>query len=347
MSMRHLSRRVWPVALVLVPAALLATPSSDAGWTYDFKVTSSSVQGDKTREGTALVGRTQMTSDNARIDLTEARNGGPMLDGKGGYVIVKDGGTMYMVDPSKKEYFAFNMEQMVAGVSSTLKMVGGMVKMTMSDVKMDLQDMGAGESIQGHSTRHVRQTQSHTMSVSVLGRTSTTTTVDTTDIWIAPDLKNVGNPFLAMGNAAAAGLGFDNPEFRNQHQAVMAKMPAGLPLKSVSRNHSTDDKGNTTLTTSTMEVTNIQQGDVPSSAFAIPGDFSQVQMPFAELAALGDSVDAAKAREGVAADADNGVSGEGVTDAVKEGVKEGVKEATKSTVKEEAKKKLRGIFGRP
>lgn len=350
MSMRHTLRRAWPVALVAVPAALLATPARDAGITYDFKVSSASTQGGKSRDGTAMAGRAQMTADRARIDLSEARNGGPMFDSKGGYVVVTDGGAkMYMVDPSEKQYFAFNMEQMLAGVSSTLKMVGGMVKMTMSDVKMDVQDLGAGESIAGHSTRHLRQTQSYTLSVSVLGRKSSTTTADTTEIWVATDLKNVGNPFLRMGNAAA-GLDFGNPDFKAQYQSVQAKMPAGLPLRSVSRSHSTDDKGNTTLATSTMEVTNIQKGDIPASAFAIPGDYTEVQMPFAELAALGDSLDAARGREDARANASAkadaakaDASGEGITDAVKEGVKEGAKQG----VKEEAAKKIRGIFRKP
>src|SRR5699024_10778668 len=121
---------------------------------------------------------------------------------------------------------------------------------------------------------------SHTISVSVLGRKSSTTSVDTTEMWIAPELKHAGNPFLSMGTAAA-GVDFGNPDFRKQSQAAQAKIPAGFPLKSVSRNHSTDDKGKTTLTRSTMEVTNFQKGDIPASAFAIPGDYKEVAMPFA------------------------------------------------------------------
>lgn len=342
---RIIRRGVWPVAMMALPLALFATPALETGFTYDFRVSSSSTQGDQTKELSVMAGRGQVAGDKARIDLSEAKNGGPMFTGKGGYVMVKDGGTtMYMVDPGEKQYYSFNMEQMFAGIGSTLKMMGGMVKMTMTDVKIDVQDLGAGERIQGYSTRHVRQTQSHTISVSVLGRKSSTTSVDTTEMWIATDLKHVGNPFLGMG-AAAAGVDFGNPDFKKQALAAQAKIPAGLPLKSVSRNHSTDEKGKTSMIVSTMEVTNFKKGDIPASTFAIPGDYKEVPMPFAELAAMGDSVEAARARDkGAAA---NGAADKASSEKTGDELKDAVKEAGKQGVKEEAAKKLRGLFKKP
>ncbi|MHB1224521.1 MAG: DUF4412 domain-containing protein [Gemmatimonadaceae bacterium] len=341
---RIIRRSIWPVALVALPLALFATPALETGFTYDFRVSSTSTQGDQTKELSVMAGRGRVAGDKARIDLSEAKNGGPMFTGKGGYVMVKDGGsTMYMVDPGEKHYYSFNLEQMFAGLGSTLRMMGGMVKMTMTDVKIDVQDLGAGERIQGYSTRHVRQTQSHTISVSVLGRKSTTASVDTTEMWIAPDLEHVGNPFLRMGSAAA-GMDFGNPDFRKQSLAAQAKIPAGLPLRSVSRNHSTDDKGKTSVIVSTMEVTNFQKGDIPASTFAIPGDYEEVPMPFAELAAMGDSVDAARARDGAA----NGAAADKAgSEKTGDELKDAVKEAGKEGVKEEAKKKLRGLFRKP
>ncbi len=332
-------RHAWPLAAIMLPVALFATPLFEAGITYDFRVSTSSVQGDNSKELSVMAGRGQVTATNARIELSEARNGGPMFTGKDGYVVVKDGGaTMYMVDPGEKQYYAFNMEQMFAGLGSALKMMGGMVKMTMSDVKFDVQDLGAGERIQGYATRHIRQTQSHTLTMSVLGRKNSTTSHDTTDMWIAPELKLAGNPFLQLG-AAASGIDFGSPEYKKQFQAAQARIPAGFPLKSVTRNHSTDDKGRPSLTISTMEVTNFQKGDIAASTFAIPGDYKEVQMPFAELAAMGDSLDAAKARSGnVSADEKESTGEE---------LKEAVKEAGKEGVKEEAKKKIRGIFRKP
>lgn len=346
---RRLSpRRAWPIAFVALPAALLATPALEPGFTYDFRVSTSSAQGSQTKELSVMAGRGQVAGDKARIDLSEAKNGGPMFTGKGGYVMVKDGGaTMYMVDPGEKQYYSFNMEQMFAGLGSALKMMGGMVKMTMSDVKIDVADLGAGESIQGYATRRVRQTQSYTVSVSVLGRKSSTTSADTSEIWIAPELKHIGNPFLQMGTAAA-GMDFGNPDFKRQSQAAQAKMPAGFPLKSVSRSHATDEKGKSTLTVSTMEVTNFQKADVPASAFAIPGDYKEVPMPFAELAAVGDSLDAARARDGARAGGAAGATADKASpEKTGDELKDAVKDAGKASVKEEAAKKLRGLIRKP
>ena len=337
-SRRSKLRHAWPLAAILLPAALFATPLFEAGITYDFRVSTTSGQGDNSKELSVMAGRGQVTGSSARIDLSEAKNGGPMFTGKGGYVVVKDDGNMYMVDPGEKQYYSFNTEQMFAGLGSALKMMGGMVKMTMSDVKIDVQDLGAGERIQGYATRHIRQTQSHKMTVSVLGRKSSTTSNDTSEMWIAPELKLAGNPFLQMGSAAS-GIDFGSPEYKSQTQAAQAKIPAGFPLKSVSRSHATDDKGKSTMTVSTMEVTNFQKGDIPASAFTIPGDYKEIQMPFAELASMSDSLDAARARSGNAS-ADK-------KESTGEELKEAVKEAGKESAKEEAKKKIRGIFRKP
>ena len=339
--------RRWPalVALSALPALLVATPLLAQGLTYDFKVTSTATDGAKTRELNVMAGRGQVEGTNARIDLSEAKNGGPMFGSKGGYVLVKESGAkMYMVDPGEKQYYLFNTDQMMAGLNSSMRMIGGMVKMTMTDPKLELQDLGAGERIQGYATRHVRQLQSVTMSVSVLGRKSSTTSADTTDIWIAPDLKLVVNPFLRMGTSAAAALDFGNPEFRQQLLAVQAKMPAGLALRSVMHGTSTDDKGKVTKTETRMEVTNLQKGAVAAAAFALPAGYTEVEMPFAELAALGDSLDAAKARQGSADAAAGKDSKDG---SMGDGVKDAVKEAGKESAKKQAAKKLRGIFKRP
>ena len=335
----HHPRR-WPAVLAL-PALLVATPMLAQGLTYDFKVASTATDGGKTRELNVMAGRGQVDGTNARIDLSEAKNGGPMFGTKGGYILVTEGGAkMYMVDPGDKQYYLFNTDQMMAGLNSTVKMIGGMVKMTMTDPKIDFADLGAGERIQGYATRHVRQRQSMTVSVSVLGRKSSTTSADTTDLWIAPDLKHVVNPFLRMSSAAAA-MDFGNPEFRQQMLAVQAKMPAGLALRSVMHGTSTDDKGKVTKTESRMDVTNVQKGPVAAATFAIPSGYKEVEMPFAELAALGDSLDAAKARRG-SADA-----AEGKDASAGDGVKDAVKEASKESAKKAAAKKIRGIFKRP
>lgn len=330
-------RVIAPRRAVLVAAlAVVATPAALAaqGITYDFRVTASQGEADKLREVSVITGRSQVDGDRARIDLVDVKNGGAMVT-KDGYVLVADGGQrMMMVDTKKKEYYDFNIDQMMAGMSGALKALGGMVKMEMTDVALDVTEVGDGGKVEGYDTRKLRMTQSFTMSMSMLGRKSTTKTADTTDVWVAPALKQAQNPFLRAGNSAA-GVDFGNPEFRRQMLAANEKMAVGALLKSDGRSVATDDKGKQTLTRTTMEVTNIQRGPVAAAVFEIPAGYTEVPMPFGELAALGDSLDAAKGEESEAK-----LDAAGAKDAAAEAAQD----AAKAKAAEEAKKKVGGLL---
>lgn len=349
MSVR--SRRVprWPLALaVAVPLMLAAAaPAFEPGITYDFRISTSQGEGGSAKELAGMVGRGQVAGSKARVDISDAKGANPVTQ-KGSYVVVQGDGRMLMVQPEEKQYFVFDMDQMLAGAGSAMKAMGGMMKMSMSDVKIDVQDLGAGGTMHGYDTRHLRMTQSYTMTISVLGRTQVTKSADTTDSWVAPALKDVVNPFLRMGNSAAS-IDFGNPEYGRQMKAANAKLSIGLPLKSVSRIVGTDEKGKATTTTSTMEVTNLQRGDVAASAFAIPSGYQEVPSPFAGLATLGDSLDAAKARNAAAGGTDSDAARADGPDAasMKDAAKEAAEKSGKAKAAEEAKKRIRGVFKRP
>jgi hypothetical protein len=344
MSLRTITRSSRRAAFAAAGAlVVVAVPAAGQGITYDFRVTSSQGEGDKAREVAAIVGRGRVDGDRARIDLVDVKNGGALAS-KDGYVVVTGGGQrMLMVNPQEQQYYAFNVDQMMAGMSGALKALGGMVKMEMSGVRLDVADVGDGGKLQGYDTRKLRMTQAFTMSMSMLGRKTTSTTVDTTELWVAPALKQVQNPFLRAGTAV--GVDFGNPDFRRQLAAVNEKLSAGALLRSVGRSVSTDEKGKQTVTTSTMEVTNVQRGPIAAAVFEIPKGYEEVPMPFAELAALGDSVDAAKARE-ASEGAAKGEKAEDKVDAagVKDAAAEAAKEAGKAKAADEAKKKLGGLL---
>jgi len=346
MHARHPSRRRLALAAAAaVPVLLLAAaPGTEPGLTYEFRsVVNQREAGGKTLAG--VTGRAQVVGGQARIDITDATGPNPFTQ-KGTYVVVGADGRMLMVLPKEKQYYAFNMEQMLAGAGNALNAMGGLVKMTMSDTKVDVQDLGAGEKMHGYDTRHLRMVQAYTMSVSIMGRKQVTTAADTMETWVAPALKDVVNPFLRMGNATTA-IDFGNAEYRRQLQAANAKLAAGLPLRSVMRSVAKDEKGKEQRTTMTMEVTKLDRGDVAMAAFAVPAGFEEVPMPMAELAALGDSVNAAKARS-AAAGGDTAAKADGPDAAsMKDAAKAAAEKTGKAAATEEAKKRLRGIFKRP
>jgi hypothetical protein len=328
-------RLAWPLAAAIpLLLAAAAAPVAEPGLMYDFTMKTTATQDGRSRDVVSMSGRGQVTrAGDARVDLADASGGGPMVS-KGGYIIVQGGTRMLMVNPEEKHYFSFNLEQMMAGMGSLLQATGGLVRMQMSDVKVDVADLGAGGTMQGYATRHMRLTQSYTLTMSVLGRRNATTSADTIDYWIAPELKHVVNPFLRMGGAAAAMLDFGNPDFQAQMRAANEKLAIGLPLKSVTRSASTDDKGKTTSTTGTMEVTNVRTADIPAETFVVPAGYTEVEMPYAQLAALGDSLAAARR----AAGADT-VETPSAGEAAKKAAEEGAKKSAAS--------RLRGLIRKP
>jgi len=327
-----------------------AVPVAD-GTTYEFIMKTQSTQtGNK--ETVSMRGKGTFTGEDARIEIIDAASsagGREAFGGKGTYFVVKNSGKeMLLVDPNQKQYMKWDIANMFAGMSKVVNAVGGLVKMKMSDIKIDAQDMGAGETIQGYATRHVRMVQNYTMTASVFGRSSKTRSETTTDYYFAPALKNLANPFVSNSQAMAMMSQmdmFNNPDYKNQMAAANAKMQHGVPLKTVTRAVNTDEKGKQETMLTTMEMVNFKSANVPASTFAIPAGYQLVEMPSFNTATAGNAGQSGAQNTGDAKSGDPSIVDEARTSAA-EGAKEGVKEASKEVAKEAAKKKLKGIFKR-
>ena len=335
------------VAAALIPFVFAAALPVTDGMTYEFLMkTTGKHTGNK--EQVTLRGRGTYAGDDAKIEIMEAASssgGREVFGGKGTYFVVKNGGAeMFLVNPAEKSYVKWDMANMMAGMAKMMGAMGGLVKMQMSDVKVDAHDMGAGETVQGHPTKHFRMTQNYTMSVSMFGRSSKTKSETTTDFYFAPKLK-IANPFVSNSHQMAQmGDMFNNPDYKTQLNAAMARMPKnGVPLKTVTTVVSTDDKGKQETTVSTMEMVNFKASNIPASEFAIPKDYTLVEMPSLNAAlsgANGAGGSTGDAKEAPALNVDS------ATAAAKAGAKDAAAEAAKAAAKEAAKKKLKGIFKR-
>jgi hypothetical protein len=320
-------------AIAAVPVLLAASALPTGGTSYEFIVRSTSTQtGNK--ESVMMRGRGTFAGDDAKIEITEtggAAAANNPFGGKGSYFLVVDGGKkMLLVDPSQKTYLEWDMQSMMAGMAKMVNALGGLVKMEMSDVKIDAQDMGPGEKVQGYQTKHVRMTQNYTVTAKVFGKTSKSRSETTIDYYFAPALKALVNPFVQNSQAWANSLDmFNNAEYKSQMAAAQSKVQ-GVPVKTVVSTVSTDEKGKQQTSVVTTEMVNFKKVDVPSETFAIPTGYKMVQMPKLNAVATGSAEDS------------GAVSG----DVAKEGAKEGAKDAAKEATKEAAKKKLKGIFKR-
>jgi len=337
------ARFVSLAALPLVFAAAL--PVAD-GMSYEFIMKNQSSQtGNK--ETVTLRGRGTYSGDDARIEILDASantGGTEMFGGKGAYFIVRNGGQeMLLVNPAEKAYMKWDIATMFAGMSKVMNAVGGLVKMQMSDIKIDAQDMGAGETVQGYPTRHIRMVQNYTINASMFGRSTKSRSETTTDYYYAPSLK-VANPFVS-NSAAMAMMAqmdmFNNPEYKSQMASANAKLPkSGIPVKTVTKAVTIDEKGKQEVMISTMEMVNFKRENIPASTYAIPDGYQMIEMPKLDANMAAGADGKGKTASGPVLNADS------VANAAKQGAAEGVKETVKAGAKDAATKKLKGIFKR-
>jgi hypothetical protein len=271
-------------AVATLPVVFMAAQPVADGLSYEFVMKSTS-KATGNKETVTMRGRGTYAGDEAKIEILEAGSsagGSEAYGGKGTYFIVKNGGQeMLLVNPAEKSYMKWDMAAMMAGLGKVVNAVGGLVKMQMSDVKIEATQVGSGPTIQGYPTQHYRMVQNYTVSASVFGKTSKTRTETTTDYYIAPGLK-IANPFVMNSQSAEMMAQFDmfnSPEYKNQMAAANAKMPKnGVPLRTDTKMVSTDEKGKVETSTSIMEMTNFKKGNIPASEFQIPADYKKVEM---------------------------------------------------------------------
>jgi hypothetical protein len=322
---------------LLIAARPLAAPMA-GGTTYEFIVHS---QSDRTgnKESVIMRGKGTFAGSDGRIDILEtaAQGNSSMFGGKGSYFLMLDGGKkMMLVDPANKQYMEWDAASTFAGMSKMMNAMSGLVKMEMSDVKIESHNLGAGETIQGYKTVHYRMVQNYTMNVKVFGRSSKSRNETTTDYYFAPALRGLANPFVSNGQALAGSSDmFNNPDYKSQMAAAQSRIEYGVPVKTVITTVRTDEKGKAETSVVTSEMLNFHNTDVPSSTFHIPDHYTLVQMP---------KLDANMAAGGSAAAKDSGSSVTVPDINADSAAKKAAADAAKAAAKEAAKSKLRGIF---
>ena len=152
-------------ASLLVAGALGAQ-----GLSYDMSTTASGPDRTgavSTRNMMAAHG--QFASGNSRIDVTQSMSPGGMM-GQGTYMITNGSkGTVTSVDPAKHQYTVIDIAELGKTANDMQAALGGMAKIEVANVKVDVQDLGAGEPLDGYATWKYRISQSYTMNMTVMG----------------------------------------------------------------------------------------------------------------------------------------------------------------------------------
>lgn len=231
----------------------------------------------------------QFADGYSRIDIVQSMSSGGMMS-TGTYLITNAAArTVTSVDPAKRQFTVIDLDQMGKAANDMQAAMGGMAKTEIADVKVNIEDLGAGEPVDGYATWKYRLTQSFTMNITVVGRTISNPSHSTTDIWIAPQLDGLMDPSSRPSSAPASGM---MAELTTQLTAAYAKVRKGLPLKRVTTTESGEGarKHATTMTTT---ITNVKKTAINPSVFRVPADYSKVDM----MDAIGASAAAARAHK--------------------------------------------------
>ncbi len=271
-------------ARILVLAAALGITSSlgAQGLSYDM----SSVASSPDQSGTVVTRKMssahgQFSQGNSRIDFIESMSPSGMMS-TGTYMITNGGKqTVTSVDPAKHQYTVIDLAELGKTASDMQSALGGVAKMEVSDVKVGLEDLGPGESLDGYSTYKYRLTQSFTMNMTVMGHTISTPSLSSTDIWVAPELDGLMDPSARPPQALSTG---PMAELMKQAVAAYSKMRKGLMLKRVSTTEGgSGARKHTTVITTT--ITNVKKVAISPSVFEVPAGYTKVDMMDAAMAA--------------------------------------------------------------
>ena len=251
-----------PVTYVLHP-----TQPAPSDLVYTFRT---SETGDRSRDDD-MTGTVRVHDGDVRIDVDRHRNG----DDRDAYILVLDNGArMLSVHPSRHEVEEMSAAGFERIVGTSLRAVRPIVHFRVGDVAISTQRLGAGGTLLGHATDHVRLTEHYTVHITAMGFDGGDETIAVqTDYWVVPGLQLGRNPLLALLERAGTAMAQSDASFVQREDAARAALPQGSPLRTVSRVTTTERNGDTKETVRTTEVTSLKREAQPASLFEVPSGY--------------------------------------------------------------------------
>jgi hypothetical protein len=285
------------IAAPLLGAALLAAkrPASagfdslTTGLRYDIQMTTTSAttqNGQPTATTSSALAHVEIANGKVRIDIADGEFAA--VAASGDFLLYTDTShTATLVKPDLKQYFQVDFQKLGARLTNVVNLFGMGIGVQATNVKLDFASLGAGDKVGPFSTNKYRITQDYVLAVTFLGANQGkgTTMHSTTDYWFAPQLTMIVNPFANFVQETA-WLG---PTYGKQLAALQAKLPNGVPVKTIMTDVGTDSAGTKTTTTVTWELTNFVRADIPDAAYQVPAGYTPLQAPTALVQPFGTS----------------------------------------------------------
>jgi len=297
-------------------------------------------------------GTGSVLGSNARVDLTDAASN--FVVKKGSYMLVKgESGTITIVEPPARTYYELSAAELGQSIAAITGAASSLVRMQVSGLETRGESLGAGPAISGVQTTHYRITQRYTLSVSVFGKKSTMTSSSTIDYFVAPSLaKDLVYPFMDLGTSAGqmvpsgTGLG----EITQQVMDEQRKLFTGPAIKMLTRTESVDEKGRTSVSMATNEITGIERAEVDPAIFDIPAGFKATASPMAPMAPVAAAASPranSSSNQPATAPRNSAAFPAQVGDAAKQGASDGATSGVREGARDAVAKKVRGIFRKP
>lgn len=251
---RVLSASVVALGAVALVAAAPA-PRFDDGYTVTMKVS-----GDQMQQG-PLTMTFKVMGDKLRLETDMSQLAGRGGGGRGAemaagaYMLLQADGKFAMILPAA----GMGMTMDVAGMFGGRGRGGMGGTPAVTDLSVSVEDLGAGESMLGHSTHKYRVHTKFTQNTNMMGQATTANHDDSSDLWMTTDFPGAEEAFARLGSTFGSRGGSEVSD------AVRSKLPKGVPLKIVATVKTERDN-----TVTTMETTEIKKTAFQASDFEVP-----------------------------------------------------------------------------
>jgi hypothetical protein len=247
---------------------------------FDFKTTDSGSLAMQTMNGQST-GRAVVSKGRARLDVKGTARSLAMPGAAAGddvtILVLDSGKSLVYINPKTKQYMQVNPMEVMDRMQKMMEGMGATMQFEFTgDPKVE--DVGAGPVIVGHKTQHFRITTGMTMTMSIMGETQTMTMSSVTDEYLAPDLRNMTDPFRNMSSNTMGAMGGANKAYVDRLKAVQAKLPNGMELRAETQ-VTINAAGQAQNMKNVREITGIENTTASDDQFAVPTGFTKVDFP--------------------------------------------------------------------
>ena len=186
-----------------------------------------------------------------------------------------DGGrTMYMVDSARREFARVDTQALMAKTKESLDALMKQTSLRIESPKVATILTEAGETLDGHATRHYKVRISYSMHF--LKTDARRSYVEYQDLWMASDIEQQAASKLLVYFRPTGDSRIDKA-----WEQELAQIP-GFALRQVTLRTEVNEEGNSSVLRISREITKVQTGPVTASMFVLPAGYKEVAAHEAE-----------------------------------------------------------------